>query len=74
MASSIQNKRLAMYLEAEKAILSGQSYTIGNRQLTRASLSTVQQTIDALIASGATVEGETNNSRMARRVVFIDGR
>ena len=56
MASSVQNKRLAMYLEAEKAVLMGQSYTIGNRQLTRASLAEIRATIDNLIAGGATID------------------
>lgn len=32
--SKIQNQRLKMYLEAEQAVLTGQSYTIGNRTLT----------------------------------------
>ena len=72
MASSEQNKRLAMYLEAEKAVLMGQSYTIGNRQLTRASLAEIRTTIDNLIACGATVDGETNVRHMAKRVVFMD--
>lgn len=72
MASSVQNKRLAMYLEAEKAVLMGQSYTIGNRQLTRASLAEIRATIDNLIAGGATIDGETNVQRMAKRVVFMD--
>lgn len=72
MASSEQNKRLAMYLEAEKAVLMGQSYTIGNRQLTRASLAEIRATIDNLIAGGATIDGEMNVRRMAKRVVFMD--
>lgn len=72
MASSIQNKRLCMYLEAEKAVLMGQSYTIGNRQLTRANLSEIRAAIDYLIAGGAVIDGETNTRRMAKRVVFMD--
>lgn len=72
MASSIQNKRLAMYLEAEKAVLMGQSYTIGNRQLTRANLSEIRAAIDDLIAGGAVIGGETNVRHMAKRVVFMD--
>lgn len=72
MASSIQSKRLAMYLEAEKAVLMGQSYTIGNRQLTRANLSEIRAAIDDLIAGGAVIDGETNVRHMAKRVVFMD--
>lgn len=61
-----------MYLEAEKAVLMGQSYTIGNRQLTRANLSEIRAAIDDLIAGGAVIDGETNTRRTAKRVVFMD--
>ncbi|WP_295163405.1 DUF6148 family protein [Selenomonas sp. F0473] len=75
MASAIQNERLAEYLAAERAVLSGQSYTIGNRTLTRANLSTIRAAIDALIAGGATLDGGKPDTRgMSKRVVFIDGR
>ena len=40
--SKLQNERLARYVEAEKAVLMGQSYTIGNRTLTRADLSSIR--------------------------------
>ena len=73
MGNTINNERLAQYYAAEKAILSGQSYTIGNRTLTRAQLSTVRAAIDDLIAGGATIDGYTaNTSGMAKRVVFMD--
>ncbi len=51
--SRLQNERLKLYLEAEKAVLSGQSYTIGNRTLTRANLATIRKAIDDLLADGA---------------------
>jgi Family of unknown function (DUF6148) len=35
------NEMYALYIAAEKAILTNQSYTIGSRQLTRADLSKV---------------------------------
>lgn len=73
MGNAINNERLAQYYAAEKAILSGQSYTIGTRTLTRAQLSTVRAAIDDLIAGGATIDGYTaNTSGMAKRVVFMD--
>lgn len=73
MGNTINNERLAQYYAAEKAILSGQSYTIGNLTLTRAQLSTVRAAIDDLIAGGATIDGYTaNTSGMAKRVVFMD--
>lgn len=75
MANKIQNERLAQYLEAERAVLSGQSYTIGNRTLTRANLSTIRAAIDSLIAGGATLDGSALDMRgMSKRVVFVDGR
>jgi hypothetical protein len=40
--------RLAMYYEAEQAILTGQSYTIGGQTLNRANLSHVVKQIDGL--------------------------
>ena len=56
MANALQNARLKLYVEAERAILSGQSYTIGNRQLTRANLSEVRKEIDNLVEAGATLD------------------
>ena len=68
--SRIQNQRLKMYLEAEQAVLTGQSYTIGNRTLTRANLATIRA---ALVASGATLEGEPlEASGSTKRVVLMD--
>lgn len=75
MVNVIQNRRLEMYLEAERAVLSGQSYTIGNRTLTRASLAEIRKAIDALIDGGATIDGvEVSNTGRSKRVLFIDGR
>lgn len=74
MANLLQNERLRQYVEAEKRVLSGQSYTIGNRQLTRANLSEIRKAIDDLIAAGATIDdNEPNRRGNVRRVVFMDG-
>lgn len=71
--SKIQNERLKKYIEAEEAILSGQSYTIGNRTLTRANLATVEEVIQDLIAAGATVDdGESESGGSTRRIVLLD--
>lgn len=67
-----QNQRLKMYYEAEQAVLTGQSYTIGNRTLTRANLSEIRKAIDDLIASGAVLEGYGGKRRMSKKVVFVD--
>lgn len=75
MANAIHNTRLAQYLEAERAVLSGQSYTIGNRTLTRASLAEIRKAIDSLVAGGATLDGSAPSAQgMSKRVVFMDGR
>lgn len=75
MANAIQNERLRLYLDAEKAVLSGQSYTIGNRQLTRANLATIRKAIDDLIAAGAVLDDGAEVTRgTGKRVLFIDGR
>lgn len=70
--SKLQNKRLKKYIEAEEAILSGQSYTIGNRTLTRANLATVERVIQELIAAGATVDGEETSGGGTKRIVLLD--
>ena len=44
----IAEGRLALYLKAEKAILSGQSYEAEGLKLTRANLKDVQNAISAL--------------------------
>jgi len=41
-------ERLNAYYEAELAVLSGQSYTIGSRSLTRANLSEIRNAIKEL--------------------------
>lgn len=67
------NKRLKLYVEAEEKVLAGQSYTIGNRTLTRADLSEIRKAIDDLIADGAELDGcEADRTRRTKRVVFIN--
>ncbi|MBR2773926.1 MAG: hypothetical protein IKD73_02940 [Selenomonadaceae bacterium] len=48
--------RLALYLEAERKILSGQSYRVGNRELVRADLKEVRATIEDLTAQIDSIE------------------
>lgn len=71
--SKIQNQRLKRLVEAEEAVLTGQSYTIGNRTLTRANLATIQAEINNLVAAGATLEGEgLDPAGSTKRVVLMD--
>lgn len=46
LTAVIAEARLTEYLAAETKVLSGQSYTIGGRQLTRANLSEIREGID----------------------------
>ncbi len=70
MANTWMNERLKQYIEAEKAILiSGQSYRIGNRTLTRADLAEIRAEIKSLAAAGATTDD--NAPRRGRRTAQI---
>lgn len=67
------NQRLKQYVVAEEAILTGQSYQIGDRRLTRANLSEVRKMIDNLLSQGATLdETDKYNPSHIKRVVFYD--
>ena len=70
--STLQRSRLRQYVEAESAILRGQSYTLEGRSLTRADLSEVREAIDELLASGVTLEDEERRGRRTMRAVFIE--
>lgn len=74
MANEMLNARLMQYLEAEKAILiTGQSYKIGNRTLTRADLAEIRDEIRNLMATGATVDGSGNmRGRRTLQVIMRD--
>ena len=68
--TEIKKRRLFMYLEAEKAILSGQSYTLDNRTLTRPNLSEVRAEISRLIEEIALEESLKRGN--TKRVVFVE--
>lgn len=63
------NRRYELYIAAEEAVLSGQSYTIGNRSLTRANLSEIRDAIDDLESKGAPFD-DTSKIRRSQRIVF----
>ena len=64
----IAEKRLELYLKAEEAILSGQSYEIGDRKLTRANLKDVVNTINSLKKEIASLETKLNGRARVRIV------
>ena len=69
MNREILRNRLEMYLQIEqKILLSGQSYTIGNRTLTRADLKEVRAIIDDLSAQLDVAELKGGRQK---RVVFM---
>ena len=68
----MRNERLRQYWEAEQKVLGGQSYTIGNRTLTRANLAEIRTAIDDLISAGATLEDTSlSQVRRSKRVAFV---
>ena len=67
----LQRRRLTLYLEAEEAVLAGQSYTLEERSLTRANLSEIRAAIEGLLAAGVTLEDEDLKPRRTMRAVFV---
>ena len=67
----LQRRRLTLYLEAEEAVLAGQSYTLEGRSLTRANLSEIRAAIEGLLAAGVTLEDEDLKPRRTMRAVFV---
>lgn len=65
-------ERLALYRDAERKILQGQSYTIGSRQLTRTSLESVQKMIQNLETEIAALEDRGTAKRRMWRGVPMD--
>lgn len=61
-------ERLNAYYEAELKVLSGQSYRMGNRTLTRANLGEIQQAIENL--ENLVAELEAQVAGKGRRKVF----
>ena len=69
-SAAVITERLELYYEAERKVLRGQSYTIGNRQLTRANLAEIRAAIKELENELEQMAGRPRG--FARRVVFFD--
>lgn len=69
-SAAVVAERLELYYEAERNVLRGQSYTLGNRQLTRANLSEIRRAIKELENELEQLEGRSRG--FSRRVVFMD--
>ncbi len=63
-----KKERLNLYLQAEQAILSGQSYEVEGLKLTRADLKTVEDMIEAL--ERAIYVADVDNRRKRFRVII----
>lgn len=63
-------ERLELYYEAERKVLRGQSYTLGNRQLTRANLAEIRKAIKELEDELEQMQGRSRG--FSKRVVFHD--
>lgn len=63
-------ERLNMWLDAEKAVATGQSYQIGSRRLDRANLNQIRQQIEFWNAELAKVNGKRR--RRVTRIVPRD--
>lgn len=63
-------ERLELYYEAERKVLRGQSYTLGNRQLTRANLAEIHKVIKELESELEQMAGRSRG--FSKRVVFHD--
>lgn len=79
MATALQTATdmYTMYIEAEKAVLAGQSYTIGDRTMTRANLIEVQKgrnywKSELLKETTAATSGTTAGRIGIKRIVVRD--
>ena len=61
--------QLAAYLTAETAVLSGQSYEIAGRRLTRADLATIQKGIQIWSARVDTLTASSTGTGRVRTIV-----
>lgn len=59
-------KRLAMYYEAEEAVLLNQEYTIGTKSLKRADLSTIRAAVKDLEGQIETMEANGGKNKAMR--------
>jgi antitoxin (DNA-binding transcriptional repressor) of toxin-antitoxin stability system len=68
ISAETARERLALWLEAEAAVATGQSYTIGTRTLTRANLNAIRAEI--VFWDNKVAETEAAATRRGRSRVF----
>ena len=69
-SAAVIMERLELYYEAERKVLRGQSYMLGNRQLTRANLAEIRRAIKELESELEQMAGRSRG--FSKRVVFHD--
>ena len=69
-SETVIRERLELYYKAERKVLRGQSYTLGNRHLTRANLAEIQKAIKELESELEQMAGRSRG--FSKRVVFHD--
>lgn len=62
--------KLQLWLNAEEAVASGQSYSIGSRSLTRANLTEISERINYWNGQVKTLSASAAGRRRVRNVVF----
>lgn len=67
----IARKHLDIWLEAEAAVATGQSYSIGSRSLTRANLNEIRNTITYWNNKLAELENASNNKGRNRIIRVV---
>ncbi len=66
----VAQSRLELYIDAEQAILSGQSYTVEGLQLTRANLAQVQSMIKTLMNEIEALTSKIEKTNKHSRVII----
>lgn len=65
-------EKLKMWLDAESAVATGQSYSIGSRSLTRANLNDIREQIKYWCNQIAAIEQGTGGGRRVMRIIPRD--
>ncbi len=65
-------ERLKIWLDAEAAVATGQSYSIGSRSLTRANLNDIREQIKYWSNQIAAIEQGTGGGRRVMRIIPRD--
>ena len=60
-----------LWLEAEKVVAMGQSYTIGSRSLTRANLSEIRSSIEYWNKKVTELENASKNKGRNKQYIFV---